>query len=112
MKSLIQTRDTRSVRVFLIGVELKSRTAADVRESLAELEELASTAGTEIIGEGMQKLATPAAATYIGAGKAEEFAALCKKDDVDTVIFDDELSPAQTAIWKKFSTAKSWIARR
>ncbi|HEY1490152.1 MAG TPA: GTPase HflX [Verrucomicrobiae bacterium] len=96
MKSLIQTRDTRSVRVFLIGVELKSRTAADVRESLAELEELAITAGTEIIGQGVQKLATPAAATYIGAGKALEFAAQCRKDDVDTVIFDDELSPAQT----------------
>jgi GTP-binding protein HflX len=96
LKSLIQTRDTRSVRVFLIGVELKSRTAADVRESLAELEELAITAGTEIIGQGVQKLATPAAATYIGAGKALEFAAQCRKDDVDTVIFDDELSPAQT----------------
>ena len=63
------------MRVFLIGVELKDRTAAAVRESLAELEELATTAGTEIIGEGVQKLAAPAAATYIGAGKAQEFAA-------------------------------------
>ena len=96
LKSLIQTRDTRSIRVFLIGVELKSRTAADVRESLAELEELATTAGTQIIGEGVQKLATPVAATYIGPGKAEEFAKSCKENDVDTVIFDDELSPAQT----------------
>ena len=106
LKSLIQTRDTRSVRVFLIGVELKSRTAADVRESLAELEELAQTAGTQIIGEGVQKLATPVAATYIGAGKAEEFAALCGKNDVDTVIFDDELSPAQTRNLEKIFGCK------
>ncbi len=106
MKSLIQTRDTRSIRVFLIGVELKSRTAADVRESLAELEELAETAGTQIIGEGVQKMAAPVAATYIGPGKAEVFAGLCKKDDVDTVIFDDELSPAQTRNLEKIFGCK------
>ena len=85
MKSLIQTRDTRPVRVFLIGVELKSRSPVppprpravhDVSESLDELAELATTAGAEIVGEGVQKLATPVAATYIGPGKAEEFAEL------------------------------------
>ena len=106
MKSLIQTRDTRSVRVFLIGVELKSRTAADVRESLAELKELAETAGTEIVGEGVQKMAAPVAATYIGPGKAEEFATLCKTSEVDTIIFDDELSPAQTRNLEKIFGCK------
>ena len=69
------------MRVFLVGVELKSRTATDVRESLAELEELAETAGTQIVGEGVQKIAVPVAATYIGPGKAEEFAAACKASD-------------------------------
>ena len=106
MKSLIQTRDTRSVRVFLIGVELKSRTAADVRESLDELAELAETAGTQIVGEGVQKMAVPVAATYIGPGKAEEFAKLCKESDVDTIIFDDELSPAQTRNLEKIFGCK------
>ena len=106
MKSLIQTRDTRSVRVFLIGVELKSRSAADISESLAELAELAATAGAEIVGEGVQKLATPVAATFIGPGKAEEFAALCKANDVDTVIFDDELTPAQTRNLEKIFGCK------
>jgi GTP-binding protein HflX len=94
------------VRVFLIGVELKSRTAADVRESLAELEELAETAGTLIVGEGVQKMAAPVAATYIGPGKAEEFARLCKASDVDTIIFDDELSPAQTRNLEKIFGCK------
>jgi GTP-binding protein HflX len=106
LKSLIQTRDTRSIRVFLIGVELKSRTAADVRESLNELAELAETAGTQIVGEGVQKMAAPVAATYIGPGKAEEFAKICKQSDVDTVIFDDELSPAQTRNLEKIFGCK------
>jgi len=87
-------------------VELKDRTAADVRESLAELEELATTAGAQINGTGVQKLAAPVAATYIGPGKAAEFAARCQADDVDTVIFDDELSPAQTRNLEKIFGCK------
>jgi len=107
LKSLIQkTRDARSVRVFLVGVELKSRSAADIRESLAELAELATTAGTQIVGEGVQKLAVPVAATFIGPGKAEEFAKSCKENDVDTVIFDDELTPAQTRNLEKIFGCK------
>ena len=107
MKALIhQTQNARSVRVFLVGVELKSRTAADVRESLAELEELATTAGTQIVGEGVQKIAVPVAATYIGPGKAEEFAKAGRELGVDTVIFDDELSPAQTRNLEKIFGVK------
>ncbi len=107
MKSLVhQNQNARSVRVFLVGVELKDRTAADVRESLAELAELATTAGAQIAGEGLQKLAAPVAATYIGPGKAQEFAARCQAEDVDTVIFDDELSPAQTRNLEKIFGCK------
>ena len=106
MKSLIQTRDTRSVRVFLVGVELKSFSAASVRESLTELAELAETAGAAIAGEGVQKMDTPNAATYIGKGKAGEFAVFCKANDVDTVIFDEELSPAQTRNLEKIFECK------
>jgi len=107
LKSLIhQTQNARSVRVFLVGVELKARTATDVRESLDELEELAETAGAKIVGEGVQKMAAPVAATYIGPGKAEEFAKSCKENSVDTVIFDDELSPAQTRNLEKIFGCK------
>ena len=107
MKSLIQkTRDTRSVRVYLVGVELKTRSAADIRESLAELAELAATAGAQIMGEGVQKMAMPVAATYIGQGKAHEFAEFCRANEVDTVIFDDELSPAQTRNLEKIFGVK------
>lgn len=77
-------------------MELKTGSAADLRESLDELAELAATAGAEIVGEGIQKLESPNAATYIGKGKAAELAQFCGQNEVDTVIFDDELSPAQT----------------
>ena len=75
---------------------MKSRTAWEVRDSLDELAELAATAGAEVIGNGTQKLEAPVAATFIGCGKADEFARLCQSQEVDTVIFDDDLSPAQS----------------
>jgi GTP-binding protein HflX len=106
LKSLVSISNKRPERVFLIGVELKSRTAADIRESLAELAELAETAGAQIVGEGVQKMAVPVAATYIGPGKAAEFAATCKGQDVDTIVFDDELSPAQTRNLEKIFGCK------
>ena len=106
LKALVSTSNSRTARVFLVGVELKSRTAAAVRESLDELEELAETAGAQIAGEGVQKMAVPVAATYIGPGKAQEFAAQARADDVDTIIFDDELSPAQTRNLEKIFSCK------
>jgi len=87
-------------------VELKSGDTSATRESLDELAELASTAGAEIVGEGTQKVESPHAATYIGKGKADEFAKFCSQNEVDTIIFDDELSPAQTRNLEKIFNAK------
>jgi len=106
LKALIETRDTRTERVFLVGVELKTGNGSDVRDSLDELGELATTAGGDVVGEGTQKLESPSAATYIGKGKADEFAKFCSQQDVDTIIFDDELSPAQTRNLEKIFSAK------
>jgi GTPase len=106
LKALIETRNTRPEKVFLVGVELKSRNGADIRELLAELGELAQTAGAEIVGDGIQKMESLNAATFIGKGKAEEFANFCKRGGVDTVIFDDELSPAQSRNLEKIFNCK------
>jgi GTP-binding protein HflX len=106
LKALVQTRDTRTERVFLVGVELKSGSTQQLRESLDELAELAQTAGGEVIGEGVQKVEGANAATYIGKGKAEEFAKFCAEHNVDTVIFDDELTPAQTRNLEKIFEVK------
>jgi len=106
LKALIETRRKRPERVYLVGVELKSRTAADTRDSLTELGELAETAGGEVIGDGLQKVETLNPATFIGKGKAGEFAAFCQHQDVDTVIFDDDLSPAQSRNLEKIFDCK------
>jgi len=95
LKALISLTK-RTERVFLIGLELKSEPAWQMRQSLEELAELAATAGGKVIGQGTQKTEAPVPATFIGPGKAEEFAGFCRANDVDTVVFDDELSPAQS----------------
>jgi GTP-binding protein HflX len=97
LKALVSNVAQRQAeRAFLVGVELKSRTKFAVDDSLEELGQLATSAGAEIVGTGRQKLDAPVPATFIGRGKAEEFAERCRADEVDTVIFDDELLPGQT----------------
>jgi GTP-binding protein HflX len=96
LKALIETSRKAPERVFLVGVELKTHSTWAVQDSLAELEELAATAGGDVIGNGTQKLEAPVAGTFIGSGKADELASQCRRNNVDTVIFDDELSPAQS----------------
>jgi GTP-binding protein HflX len=96
LKALISTAGKQTERVFLVGVELKNRNRWEVIDSLDELAELAATAGAEVVGRGTQKLESPVAGTFIGSGKASEFAAHCRESRVDTVIFDDELTPAQS----------------
>jgi GTP-binding protein HflX len=107
LKALIETRNTRTEQVFLVGVELKSRNEGwETRDSLEELSELATTAGGKVVGDGVQKMDVLNAATFIGKGKAEEFAVECRRQGVDTVIFDDELSPAQSRNLEKVFNCK------
>jgi GTP-binding protein HflX len=96
LKALVETAERRSENVFLVGIELKTRSAWDVRDALEELGELATTAGAKVLGSGSQKLESPNPATFVGPGKAAELASQCRDLGVDTVIFDDELSGAQT----------------
>jgi len=106
LKALIATRNTRPERVFLVGVERKNHDRAALRDSLAELGELTTTAGGEVIGDGIQKMESLSPATFIGKGKAEEYADFCRTNDVDTVIFDDDLSPAQCRNLEKIFECK------
>jgi GTPase len=107
LKALVSTAKNKPTeRVFLVGVELKSRTTWEVRDSLDELAELAATAGGTIVGDGFQRMEAPIASTFIGTGKANEFALHCKEAAVDTVIFDDDLSPAQSRNLEKVFECK------
>jgi GTP-binding protein HflX len=79
-----------------VGAKLKNeRGGWSVEDSLAELAQLARTAGVEVGGETFQKLDAINPATYIGKGKVEEIGTLKEELDCDLVIFDDELSPRQ-----------------
>ena len=65
------------------------------RDPLGELASLAKTAGALVVERIVQNRLTIDPGTYIGAGKSEEFARFCQAQEVDTVIFDDELTGAQ-----------------
>ena len=79
-----------------MGAKLKSeRDGWSVEDSLAELAQLARTAGVEVGGQTFQKLDAINLATYIGKGKVEEIGALKEELDCNLVIFDDELLPRQ-----------------
>ncbi len=83
-----------------MGLKLKSprrRAAADVsaEESLAELEQLAASAGAHVLHASLQAREAPDPATLIGRGKLEELAVLVPSLSADLVIFDRELSPTQ-----------------
>lgn len=63
--------------------------------SLEELEELAETAGAEVVGRMSQKRDKPDSGTFLGSGRLEELGDFCKNNEVDLVIADSELAPAQ-----------------
>lgn len=87
-------------RAYLVGVEWKvipdgkyAPEAWPAEESLNELTRLADTAGLEVLGQTVQKLERPNAATFIGKGKAAEIAATVQNLNIDVVVFDNELTP-------------------
>jgi GTPase len=82
-------------RAILIGLEKEGVSKWDLQDSLEELRELANSAGAEVVDTVTQKLAKPTAPYYIGKGKAESIKDSLQQRQVTSVIFDDELSPAQ-----------------
>ncbi len=80
-------------RAILVGVDRQG--GWDVADSLAELAQLAETAGAEVLDSLWQKRDRPDAAYFIGRGKVQDIAAARQEKGANLVIFDDELSPAQ-----------------
>jgi GTP-binding protein HflX len=83
-----------SESAVLVGVELPNSEAA--RDNLDELAGLVETAGAEVVGRLTQRRATPDQTTYLGKGKVEQLELMIRATDADAVIFDNNLSPAQT----------------
>jgi GTPase len=82
-------------RALLVGTGYGTRSVEEAEASLEELALLADTAGAVPVETVLQRRDTPHPATYIGSGKANELRDLADAADIDVVVFDDELTPAQ-----------------
>lgn len=81
-------------RVLLVGID-KNLLDEDINSSMEELSELAKASGAEVISSVVQRKLSEDPRTLIGSGKAEEIYNYCEELDIDTVIFNDELSGSQ-----------------
>jgi len=92
---MIEKRDSNIENVVLVGVITKEQNELKSKEYLDELEFLTYTAGGAVIKRFTQRLEYPNPKTFIGTGKLEEVKDFIGNMKVKTVIFDDELNPAQ-----------------
>jgi GTP-binding protein HflX len=90
-------------RAMLIGVETARQDAKTTQELLLELTELTTTYGVDVACVISVRLNRPNPRLLIGSGKADEIVEKCHAADVDVIIFDDMLSPAQQRNWEKLS---------
>lgn len=86
-----------SERTVLVGLVTRLQDERKTEEYLDELAFLADTAGAEPVARFTQRLDYPNPRTYVGTGKLEELRLYIEENDIELVIFDDELSPKQVA---------------
>ena len=83
-------------RAVVVAVIRDGQSVEQAEEFLGELEFLAETADIVTVRRFTQRLSQPSSRIYVGPGKLEEIATYCADNEIDVVIFDDELSPSQT----------------
>jgi GTP-binding protein HflX len=83
-------------KAILVGVKLKDESRREAESSIEELRRLAETAGVEALCETIQPKDAPDPTYFIGRGKVEELKALAAELKAEAVIFDNNLTPAQT----------------
>ena len=93
-------------KVVLVGIINQTQTEEKSKEYLDELEFLTYTAGGEVLKRFTQKLDVPNPKTFIGTGKMEEVQQFVEENEIGTVIFDDELTPAQQKNIERILKAK------
>ncbi len=101
MKERTRTNRVENERAVLVGVLLdaarrSSESPLAEQRTLEELGGLAETAGARVVAELTQRRERPDQTTYLGRGKVQELLALVQHHDADLVLFDNDLSPAQT----------------
>lgn len=82
-------------KAILVAIIRDKKDEYKVNDYLDELEFLVNTAGAETVARFTQKIANPDRRTFVGSGKIEEIAQYVKENEIDSVVFDDELSPSQ-----------------
>jgi GTP-binding protein HflX len=92
---MIEITQKATERAMLVALDTRELSKEIVEEHLTELEELAYTAGAETVFKIIQSKARMDSAYYIGKGKAEELAQLVELNDINIIIFDDDLTPVQ-----------------
>ena len=92
---MIERQNIQYENVVIIGIINENQNADKTQEFLDELSFLAFTAGGQVLKRFTQKIKIPNSKTFLGAGKIEEVKIFVKKNEISTVIFDEELSPAQ-----------------
>jgi GTP-binding protein HflX len=90
-----RTSSVPAERAALVGLVSGSSRRVDADQSLDELAGLADAAGASVTLRMLQERAKPDPATFIGSGKVASLAAACAEAEIDVVIFDNELTPAQ-----------------
>ena len=85
-------------KAILVGLGLPGRSANrwDMEDSVGELSQLAKTAGAHVVHTSMSRRTEPNSPYFIGSGKVQEIKQVCILQKANLVIFDDELSPAQS----------------
>jgi len=92
---LIENKKTEYENTIIVGVVNRDQNEAVVKDYLDELSFLSETAGGVVKKRFIQKLDSPNPKTFLGSGKISEIQIFNKKNDISSVIFDDELSPTQ-----------------
>ena len=95
MKQKFYDTAVKQERAVLVGVITQYETAEQSKEYLEELQFLVDTAGAETVKIFTQKLQKPDRSTFVGAGRLEDIKAFVTEEEIDIVVFDDELTPSQ-----------------
>ncbi len=103
---MIELTKKTTERAMLVALKTRELTREIVDEHLDELDELASTAGAETILKVVQERSSPDKVFYVGKGKAEEIKQLIELNEIDLLIFDDDLSPVQLRNLEKIMEKK------
>lgn len=92
---MLEKKEAQYEKVVLVGLITREQSEEKLEEYMQELEFLAYTAGAEVSGRFTQRMDKPDSKFFVGSGKLNEIKDFVDEHEIDTIIFDDELTPSQ-----------------